>query len=594
MVSGMRSSRLLTRQPLAGMGAWSVIALGTHCLFGPHVAWAEVYVTGVSVDGRSLPISAEAPTRNKEPTVRFTSTVGQVTFTFEGEADTPAVTIGGAMPADALPPPRGTRLRFRLDGHDADWRDRPARGRVILWFVDHEGNAVGSTETALPGQTVGWLGSPEGSPLRPYSFSATAPPLATRVMANFISGYEEVVGTMGISDVTITITSPDAAAAEYPVPIGGIDEVSHPLSTPAGWGRAGSRGELSRMAGRTAGGDGPLLTIIDDDPQQYGAWALTKGAATQPGDTATVSWRANHSFGKGGPLQTSYASLSPGEYRFRVAACFPGGQPTGAEASVRVVVVPPWYQRADVWLASGIMAVAGAALAARQISLQRLRRRLDAVEREHALERERARIARDLHDEIGAGLTEIAMQTAWLRRDVAESALPETVARADKACQAAIDLTRSVDAIVWAVNPVNDTLDRFVSYLTQTTEQFTDAAGLAVRFDVPARLPAVPLPGPVRHSLFLIVREAVNNAVKHAQCQLIRLSVQLDRNNLLTIVVEDDGRGFAPAAALHPGLGLESMQQRAADLRGTLTISPQPAGGTRVAIAISVPTSPPG
>lgn len=373
------------------------------------------------------------------------------------------------------------------------------------------------------------------------------------------------------------------------MPIGEINEASHPLSTPAGWGRSGSRGELSRVAGRTAFGDGPLLTILDDNPQQYGAWTLTKGVATQPGDTVTLSWRASHSFGEGGPLKTSYASLPPGDYRLRVSACFPGGQPTGAEASLRVVVVPPWYQRADVWLAIGITTVAGAALSARQIALRRLRQKLKAVEQAHALERERARIARDLHDEIGAGLTEIAMQTAWLRRDVAESAPPETVARADKACQAAIDLIRSVDAIVWAVNPANDTLDRFVSYLTQATEQFTDAAGLAVRFDVPVHLPAMQLPGPIRHGLFLIVREAVNNAVKHAQCHLIRLSVQLDHNNLLTITVEDDGRGFAPADPNHTGLGLESMQQRAADLGGSLTVSPQPAGGTRVAIAISVP-----
>ncbi len=570
-----------------------IVVLGMLCLSGPPAAWAEVRVTGASVDGRALPISAEAATGNEEPTVRFNSTSQQVTFSFEGEADTSASPVTGARPADTLPPPRGTRLRFRLDGRDAGWRDRPAQGRVILRFVDAVGNTVGSDETELPGQTDDWQGSPEGSPPRPYSFSTIAPPLAARVMANFISGYEQVVGAVGIDNVTITITSPDAVAVEHPMPIGGVDEAFHPLSTPAGWGRSGSRGELSRVAGPTAGGDGPLLTIIDDDPQQYGAWTLTKGVATEPGDTVTLSWRASHSFGEGGPLKASYASLSPGDYRFRVSACFPGGQPTGVEASLRVVVVPPWYQRANVWLAIGITMVAGAALAARQIALQRLRRQLEAVEREHALERERARIARDLHDEVGAGLTEIAMQTAWLRRDVAESVPPETVARAEKACQAAIDLTRSVDAIVWAVNPANDTLDRFVSYLTQATEQFTDAAGLAVRFDVPTHLPAVPLPGLIRHGLFLIVREAINNAVKHAQCQLIRLSVQLDQNNLLTITVEDDGRGFARAAAHHPGLGLESMQQRAADLGGTLTISPQPAGGTRVAIAISLPTSTP-
>lgn len=180
------------------------------------------------------------------------------------------------------------------------------------------------------------------------------------------------------------------------------------------------------------------------------------------------------------------------------------------------------------------------------------------------------------------------MQTAWLRRDIEATAPPETLLRASKACQAAIDLTRSVDAIVWAVNPANDTLDRFVSYLTQATEQFTDAAGLAVRFDVPAQIPATPLAGTVRHGLFLIVREALNNAVKHARCHLIRLGVRL-ADAALTITVEDDGRGVIPNDSDHRGLGLESMQQRASELGGTLEVAPQPGGGTRVAVTIPMP-----
>jgi signal transduction histidine kinase len=576
------------------MRASSIIAWGLLCLAMPRGGWADVRITGVSVDGRSVPITQEAASGADQGTVRITSTSRQITFAFEGEGFT-AAAPAGALPPDALPPPRGTRLRFRLDGHDRDWRDRPANGRVMLRFIDTDGQTVGSDETALPGETAGWQGFAETSPLSPSSFSAVAPPLANRAVVNFVSGYEQVVGAMGFDNVTITVTSPSGAPVEHAVPSDGLGDSPHPLATPAGWGRSGSRGELSRIARRSTAGGQPILTVLDDDPRQYGSWATKHGSiAVEPGDSVTVSWRASHSFGAGGSLEASYNSLPPGEYRFRVSACLPGGQPTGAEASLRIVVIAPWYHRADVWLAIGLSAVAGAAMAARQITLRRLRRRLEAVEQANALERERARIARDLHDEVGAGLTEIAMQTAWLQRDMAQSAPPEIVARAEKACQAAIDLTRSVDAIVWAVNPANDTLDRFVSYLTHATEQFTDAAGLAVRFGVPAHLPAVPLPGPIRHGLFLIVREAVNNAVKHAQCQLIRLSVQLDHNNLLTITVEDDGRGFAPTDPNRLSLGLESMHQRAADLGGTLTISPQPAGGTRVAIAISVPTSPAG
>jgi signal transduction histidine kinase len=575
---------------MMGMRAWSIIAWGLLCLAMPRGGWAEVSITGVSVDGRSLPITQEAASGADEGTVRITSTTRQITFAFEVEADAAAAASAGALPPDALPPPRGTRLRFRLDGHDRDWRDRPAQGRVILRFVDADGQTVGSDETALPGETAGWQGVAETSPLSPSSFSAVAPPLATRAVVNFISGYEQVVGAMGFDDVMIAVTPPRGAAVEHAFPFTGLGDTPHPLATPAGWGRSGSRGELSRIAMQSTAGGQPILTILDDDPRHYGSWSLSEGVVVQPGDTVAVSWRASHSFGAGGSLEASYNGLSPGEYRFRVSACLPGCQPTGEEASLRVIVIPPWYRRGDVWLAIGLSAVAGAALAARQISLRRLRRRLEAVEQAHALERERARIARDLHDEVGAGLTEIAMQTAWLQRDIEATAPPETLLRASKACQAAIDLTRSVDAIVWAVNPANDTLDRFVSYLTQATEQFTDAAGLAVRFDVPAQIPTMPIPGTVRHGLFLIVREALNNAVKHARCHLIRLGVRL-ADASLTITVEDDGRGVLPPDPDHRGLGLESMQQRATDLGGTLEVAPQPGGGTCVTVTIPMPAN---
>ncbi len=575
---------------MVSMRTWSIIAWGLLCLTLPRGGWAEVIISGVAVDGRSLPITQEAASGADDGTARISSTARQITFAFEGEADAAVAASAGVLPPDALPPPRGTRLRFRLDGHDRDWRDRPAHGRVILRFIDADGQTVGSDETAMPGETAGWQGVAEPSPLSPSSFSAVAPPLATRVTINFVSGYEQVVGAMGFDDVTITVTPRRGAAVEHAFPFAGLGDKPHPLATPAGWGRSGSRGELSRVAMRSTAGGRSILTILDDDPRQYGSWALSERVAVQPGDTVTVSWRASHSFGAGGSLEAGYNGLPPGEYRFRVSACLPGGQPTGAEASLRVVIIPPWYRRGDVWLAIGLSAVAGAALAARQISLRRLRRRLEAVEQAHALERERARIARDLHDEVGAGLTEIAMQTAWLRRDIEATAPPETLLRASKACQAAIDLTRSVDAIVWAVNPANDTLDRFVSYLMQATEQFTDAAGLAVRFDVPAQIPTMPLAGTVRHGLFLIVREALNNAVKHARCTLIRLGVRL-ADSSLTITVADDGRGVMPTDPDHPGLGLASMQQRANDCGGTLEVAPQPGGGTRVAVTIPMPAN---
>ena len=196
------------------------------------------------------------------------------------------------------------------------------------------------------------------------------------------------------------------------------------------------------------------------------------------------------------------------------------------------------------------------------------------------------------------------MQTDWVRRDVQGLASAATVARAEKACASAMDLVRSVDAIVWAVNPANDTLDRFVPYLTHSAEQFLDAADVSVRFDVPDKVPPLPLAGAVRHDLFLVVREAINNAVKHARPQVVRLGVRLDNGEVhgshanspqLVITVEDDGQGFplptSVPGAQHAGRsGLANMRRRVEDLGGRFVIESRPRGGTRIELAVPLET----
>jgi signal transduction histidine kinase len=222
-----------------------------------------------------------------------------------------------------------------------------------------------------------------------------------------------------------------------------------------------------------------------------------------------------------------------------------------------------------------------------------MKRRLEEVERAHALERERTRIARDLHDEIGAGLTEIAMQNFWVHREMQGAAPSATLDRVEKARQSAVDLVRSVDAIVWAVNPANDTLDRFVPYLTHSIEQFLDAAGVRLRIDVPDDVPPVPLAGAVRHSLFLVAREAVNNAVKHAGPAAVSLTVAI-AGGRLSLTIEDDGRGFEAdrlMAGANPAQrsGLHNMRRRVEDLGGCFAIRSRPGGGTAVVVDVLLP-----
>jgi len=312
-----------------------------------------------------------------------------------------------------------------------------------------------------------------------------------------------------------------------------------------------------------------------------------------PGDRVTLTFSASHSLGLAGEAVARYRDLSPGSYWFRAASFRPNGDPTGVETGLAVDVPVPWQQRPEVWLA-GIVLISGAAFGiARTVALRRMKRRLEEVERAHALERERTRIARDLHDEIGAGLTEIAMQNFWVHRELQGAAPTATLDRVEKARQSAVDLVRSVDAIVWAVNPANDTLDRFVPYLTHSVEQFLEAADVQSRIDVPDDMPPVPLAGATRHGLFLVIREAVNNAVKHAAPQVVGLAVQIAGGRLV-ITVNDDGTGFdtepgGATAAPAQRSGLANMRRRIEELGGQLTIQSQPGNGTEVVIDVALP-----
>ena len=588
-----------------------LIAAGAWCAMAATAA-ADVRIIRAVVDGRDIPIDVSAAA-DAVP-IRVPSNAGRILFVFEGETDegdagraaVPAGAAGG-KPADVLPPLRGTRLRYRLDGVDADWRDEPAHGRLSLIFLDAAGSTVGSSDAKMHGTSEGWRGLPETSPLKAFSLTGVAPPLASSVLVNFLSnGGDEVVGAMAIDDVVLSIAAEGREPRRHVLSLDGLGDKVHPLATPTGWGRSGSRGEMSRVAVRPESGK-PILVIEDDDASEYGSWVSSRTAVpVEAGDVVTASWSAAYSLGIGGRATALYDGLKAGTYWFRVAAFLPGGQPMGSEAGVRVVVVLPWYWRRDVWAGCAAVGLVAGALVARAVSLRRMRRRLDELERVHALDRERARIARDLHDDIGAGLTEIAMQTDWVRRDVQGLASAATVARAEKACASAMDLVRSVDAIVWAVNPANDTLDRFVPYLTHSAEQFLDAAGVNVRFDVPDKVPPLPLAGTVRHDLFLVVREAINNAVKHARAKVVRLGVRLENgavrgshaNSLqLVITIEDDGQGF-PLPATVPGVqhagrsGLANMRRRVEDLGGRFVIEARPGAGTRIELAVPLEMDP--
>ena len=162
-------------------------------------------------------------------------------------------------------------------------------------------------------------------------------------------------------------------------------------------------------------------------------------------------------------------------------------------------------------------------------------------------------------------------------------------------------LTRSLDATVWAVNPRNDTLESLVTYTCNHAEDYLKSAGLLCRLEVPDRLPAHPLTAAVRHNIFLIVKEALHNVVKHAAATEVFLRIGAHADGL-KLMIEDNGRGFTPQdqspprekriesdrQGRSPGNGLMNMRKRAEELGGRFELRSEPGRGTKIQLDVNL------
>ena len=277
----------------------------------------------------------------------------------------------------------------------------------------------------------------------------------------------------------------------------------------------------------------------------------------------------------------TYSYVPPGTYRFVVAASLGDGRWSVPSTSMAFTVLPhfseTWWFRA----AAGLAAVALVAGTVRYITTRRLRRRLERLEWQRVIEGDRGRIARDIHDDLGAGLTQITLLSELARRESPHEMEAHLVQISDTARE----LTQAVDEIVWAVNPRQDTLDGLVNYICQFAQEYLTVAGILCRLDVPGHLPPLPLSADVRHNLFLAVKEALNNIVKHAQAREVRLRL-IQEHGRLTFVIEDDGRGFdAPDPN---GQGLGNLANRLSAVGGQCSISSEPGRGTRVELNVGI------
>jgi signal transduction histidine kinase/ligand-binding sensor domain-containing protein len=276
-----------------------------------------------------------------------------------------------------------------------------------------------------------------------------------------------------------------------------------------------------------------------------------------------------------------YNFLPPGHYRFQVIACNSDGVWNQTGAALALIVDPHFY---ETWWFRALALIAFVGVVAgtvRHTATRRLRAQMEQLERRQVVERERARIAKDIHDDLGASLTLIAVLGDLARKTNAP-------ARIEKMSTTARQAVKSLDEIVWAVNPRNDTLSHLIDYAGQFATGYLREVGIRCFLDVPDQTPVREVAANLRHNVFLVIKEALQNIVKHARASEVWLRISATPERL-RVVIEDNGRGFdrPPEDAWADGLG--NMRQRLAEIGGHCDITSRPGQGTTITLELPWP-----
>lgn len=523
-------------------------------------------IQSIVVNGKELPF------RGKER-VNLGSHPENVTFSFS------AGTNGGKPPL---------RLRYILEGYENDWHEQSSAMGLTVRFYNESGDMIRPNLYPVSGVSPGWTGSLKSSQMTHRRETIVVPPQATRLMVVISSaGPPDAVGIYVVANLVVFKSSGSSEnIVLLPSPFDNVHDDHTNADVPPDWMRDGISPSMARIV--KVGQDPQTLAfaIMDDDLASHGEWhnILQVAPVVTPGDSLVVEWNEMYSIGTGILHPVSYDDLPPGNYRLHVHGVDIMGRMAGPEVAMDVFIPEPFWKKTWFW---GLVVIAITAITlgiGRYFVWHRMQREMVRLKQQRALEQERLRIAHDIHDDLGARVTQISLLSAMSQEN---PAFPEK-ARADfdKVSKMSRELVSALYETVWAVNPENDNLEALGNFVCQMVKQLCEQTQLRCRFHVQDLPHTVQVSSQTRHNITMAVKEAVHNIIKHAKASEVTIRISFS-DGMLDVSVHDDGSGFRSADNIS-GNGLSNMKQRLHNIGGNCFVESQPGQGTMVRLRLRI------
>lgn len=277
----------------------------------------------------------------------------------------------------------------------------------------------------------------------------------------------------------------------------------------------------------------------------------------------------------------SFSDLSSGNHLLEVRSTNAEGLWLDNQIGCTIYIRPAWWQTTWFRLSALSVILLIGILLVRAYYGRKLQRQRQQFEKQQAIERERTRIATDMHDDLGAGLTRIKFITESMMEQSYNSSMKNDI---QKLKSSSNELVEKMGEIIWAMNEKNNSLEDLLFYLRSYAVDYCSENNLDCEFELPESIPAVIIDGQTRRNIFLVLKESLHNIVKHASAR--KVSIRVNTDNKLVLLVEDNGKGFIQNGHSN-GNGLLNMQKRATDLNGKLTVSGE--NSTVVKLEIPLP-----